>query len=241
MTQPPLDAAAFAAKWGDNARRESASSQEHFIDLCRLLGAPTPNEADPAGADYAFEYPASRTSTGGRGSTDVFRRGFFGWEYKGADRDLADAYRQLLDYRESLGNPPLLVVSDMDTIEVRTNFTDTAPAVRRVALADLAAGGDRTAEALRVLRAVMYDPEALRPERTPDEVTALAAARFAEDAGLLPHGILTGLVESRGGDPAEFARGLGDLFASCPTARPDASSATTASSGSTAASSTTPA
>ena len=241
MTQPPLDAAAFAAKWGDNARRESASSQEHFIDLCRLLGAPTPNEADPAGADYAFEYPAQRTSTGGRGSADVFRRGFFGWEYKGAHADLAGAYRQLLDYRESLGNPPLLVVSDMDTIEVRTNFTDTASAVRRVALADLAAGGDRAAEALRVLRAVMERPEALRPERTPDEVTALAAARFAEaarslgerghdpeavahflnrvlfclfaeDAGLLPHGILTGLVESRGGDPAEFARGLGDLF-----------------------------
>ena len=241
MTQPPLDAAAFAAKWGDNARRESASSQEHFIDLCRLLGAPTPNEADPAGADYAFEYPASRTSTGGRGSADVFRRGFFGWEYKGAHADLAGAYRQLLDYRESLGNPPLLVVSDMDAIEVRTNFTDTASAVRRVALADLAAGGDRAAEALRVLRAVMERPEALRPERTPDEVTALAAARFAEaarslgerghdpeavahflnrvlfclfaeDAGLLPHGILTGLVESRGGDPAEFARGLGDLF-----------------------------
>ncbi len=241
MTQPPFDAAAFAAKWGDNARRESASSQEHFIDLCRLLGAPTPNEADPAGADYAFEYPASRTSTGGRGSADVFRRGFFGWEYKGAHADLAAAYRQLLDYRESLGNPPLLVVSDMDAIEVRTNFTDTASAVRRVALADLAAGGDRAAEALRVLRAVMERPEALRPERTPDEVTALAAARFAEaarslgerghdpeavahflnrvlfclfaeDAGLLPHGILTGLVESRGGDPAEFARGLGDLF-----------------------------
>ena len=170
MTQP-FDAAAFAAKWGDNARRENASSQEHFIDLCRMLGAPTPNEADPAGADYAFEYPAVRTSTGRRGSADVFRRGRFGWEYKGAHGDLAGAYGQLLDYRESLGNPPLLVVSDMDAIEVHTNFTDTASAVRRVALADLAAGGERTAGALRVLRAVMDDPEALRPERSPDEVT----------------------------------------------------------------------
>ena len=240
MTQP-FDAAAFAAKWGDNTRRENASSQEHFIDLCRMLGAPTPNEADPAGADYAFEYPAARTSTGRRGSADVFRRGRFGWEYKGAHGDLAGAYRQLLDYRESLGNPPLLVVSDMDAIEVHTNFTDTASAVRRVVLADLAAGGDRTAEALRVLRAVMDDPEALRPERSPDEVTRIAAARFAdvarslgerghhpeavahflnrvlfclfaEDIGLLPSGILTGMIGSRGGDPAEFARALADLF-----------------------------
>ena len=30
-------AAAFAAKWRENARRERASSQEHFIDLCRLV------------------------------------------------------------------------------------------------------------------------------------------------------------------------------------------------------------
>ena len=240
--RPTLDAAAFAARWGDNARRESASSQEHFIDLCGLLGVPTPNEADPAGADYAFEYPAARTSTGRRGSADVFRRGRFGWEYKGADRNLDAAYRQLLDYRESLGNPPLLVVSDMDAIEVHTNFTDTASAVHRVALADLAAGGERTAGALRVLRAVMDDPEALRPGApTPDEVTAIAAARFAEvarslgerghepeavahflnrvlfclfaeDIGLLPAGILTGMIESRGSDPAEFAHGLAELF-----------------------------
>ena len=46
---PALSAAEFAAKWRDNARRERASSQEHFIDLCRLLGVPTPNEADPTG------------------------------------------------------------------------------------------------------------------------------------------------------------------------------------------------
>ena len=47
--RPTLSAAGFAAKWRDNARRENAASQEHFIDLCRMLGAPTPNEADPAG------------------------------------------------------------------------------------------------------------------------------------------------------------------------------------------------
>ena len=238
--RPTLDAATFAARWVDNARRERPSSQEHFIDLCDLLGVPTPNEADPTGERYSFEAGADRSS-GGRGRADVWKRGFFGWEYKGAHSDLDAAYRQLLDYRESLGNPPLLVVSDMDAIEVHTNFTDTASAVHRVALADLAAGGERTAGALRVLRAVMTDPEALRPERTPDEVTALAAARFAdvarsmaerghepeavahflnrvlfclfaEDAGLLPAGILTGLIESRGSDPAEFARGLAELF-----------------------------
>ena len=237
---PTLSAAEFAAKWRENARRERPSSQEHFIDLCRLLGVPTPNDP-PASPDYTFEAGAERLSTGGQGWADVWKRGRFGWEYKGAHADLAAAYRQLLDYREDLANPPALVVSDMDRIEVHTNFTGTRPAVHVFTLDDLAEGGERTAEALRILRAVMLDPEALRPEQTPDEITQLAATRFAEiarsmherghdpeavahhlnrvvfclfaeDARLLPPRILTGMIESRRSDPEEFDRGLSALF-----------------------------
>ena len=236
-----LSAADFAAKWRDNVRRERAASQEHFIDLCRMLGVPTPNEGDPSGESYTFEAGAERTSTGRQGWADVWKRGCFGWEYKGAHADLAAAYRQLLDYREDLENPPALVVSDMDLIEVHTNFTGTRPEVHRITLVDLAEGGDPTAEALRVLRAVMLEPEALRPEQTPDEITELAAARFAaiarsmrdrgyhpeavahhlnrvvfclfaEDARLLPERIVTGMIESRRADPDEFTRGLAELF-----------------------------
>ncbi len=149
-----MSAADFAAKWRESARRERASSQEHFIDLCRMLGVPTPNDP-PASPDYTFEAGAERLSTGRQGFADVWKRGHFGWEYKGRHADLAAAYRQLLDYREDLENPPALVVSDMDRIEVHTNFTGTRPAIETVTLDDLAEGGERTAEALRVLRAVM--------------------------------------------------------------------------------------
>ncbi len=240
-TRPTLSAADFAAKWRDNVRRERPSSQEHFINLCQLLGVQTPNEADPTGEWYSFEAGAKRTSTGGTGAADVWKRGFFGWEYKGAHADLGAAYRQLLDYREALENPPLLVVSDMDVIEVHTDFTNTKTAVRRVTLEDLAAGGERTAEALRLLRAVMSEPEALRPRQTPDEVTQLAAARFAdiarsmqerghepeavahflnrvlfclfaEDVGLLPARLMTDLVRSRRDDPEAFEAGISELF-----------------------------
>ena len=239
--RPTLSAAGFAAKWRDNARRESPSSQEHFIDLCRMLGVATPNEADPTGEWYSFEAGAARTSTGGTGAADVWKRGVFGWEYKGAHADLGAAYRQLLDYREALANPPLLVVSDMDLIEVHTNFTGTRPVVETVTLDQLAAGGETTAEALRVLRAVMSEPEALRPRQTPDEVTQLAAARFAdiarsmqerghepedvahflnrvlfclfaEDVGLLPARLMTDLVRSRANDPEAFTAGISELF-----------------------------
>ena len=236
-----MSAAAFAARWRENARRERASSQSHFIDLCRLLGVPTPNEADPAGESYTFEAGAERLSTGRRGWADVWKRGYFGWEYKGAHADLRAAYRQLIDYREDLASPPALVVSDMDRIEVHTNFTGTRPVVHEVTLDDLAEGGDRTAEALRILRAVMLDPSALRPEQTPAEITQIAAARFAEiaqsmherghepevvahhlnrvvfclfaeDALLLPERVLTEMIESRRGDPEAFDRGVADLF-----------------------------
>ena len=177
-TLPHSSAADFAAKWRDNARRERASSQEHFIDLCRLLGMPTPNEADPTGDRYTFEAGAERTSTGKQGwAGRLETRPFSAGSTRGAHADLAAAYRQLLDYREALENPPLLVVSDMERVEVHTNFTNTRPAVHIMTLADLAAGGERSAEALRILRAVMSEPEALRPKTD---------ARRGDEGGRVP-------------------------------------------------------
>ena len=240
MKSPEFSAAEFAAKWRDNARRERAASQEHFLDLCRLLSVQTPAEADPSGDSYTFEAGVEKLG-GGQGWADVWKRGHFGWEYKGDRADLSAAYRQLLDYREDLENPPALVVSDMDRIEVHTNFTNTRPRVHEVTLDDLAAGGDQSAEALRILRAVMLEPEELRPRQTPDEVTQAAASRFAdlarsmqergcepesvahflnrvlfclfaEDVGLLPRRLMTDLIESRKDDPVEFTNGLADLF-----------------------------
>lgn len=102
----------FAAKWAGSQATERAAAQEHFIDLCRMLGYPTPNEADPAGEWYAFEKGAEKLG-GGDGFADVWKRGHFAWEYKGKKKDLVAAYKQLNDYREALENPPLLVVCDL--------------------------------------------------------------------------------------------------------------------------------
>ncbi len=46
---------AFIDKWQRAELKERAAAQEHFIDLCRLLGQPTPAEADPTGNRYTFE------------------------------------------------------------------------------------------------------------------------------------------------------------------------------------------
>ena len=45
----------FIAKWRKVELKERSAAQEHFIDLCRLVGHPTPAEADPSGADFCFE------------------------------------------------------------------------------------------------------------------------------------------------------------------------------------------
>ncbi|HZJ24851.1 MAG TPA: hypothetical protein VFD54_16150 [Anaerolineales bacterium] len=109
----------FVSKWKRVTSREKQIYQEHFIDLCRLVDHQTPNEADPTGKRYAFEMGAAKTS-GGQGWADVAKLNYFGWEYKGKNDDLDKAYSQLLRYRDSLNNPPLLIVSDINNIIIRT-------------------------------------------------------------------------------------------------------------------------
>jgi hypothetical protein len=104
----------FAAKWRDVTTGERASAQSHFGDLCRMLGEPTPTDADPTGSWYAFEKGAEKFDGRDR-FADVWKKGFFAWEYKGKRTDLRAAYRQLVDYKDALENPPLLVVSDLDS------------------------------------------------------------------------------------------------------------------------------
>src|SRR5438552_12890013 len=145
----------FIAKWQRVDLSERSACQQHFLDLCELLGQPKPAAADPEGAWYCFERGVSKTE-GGHGWADVWMRGHFGWEYKGKHKDLGAAYAQLLQYREALENPPLLVVCDLDRFEVHTNFTSTAAVIHRFTLAKLR---DDPAGPLRILRAVFTNPE----------------------------------------------------------------------------------
>ncbi len=238
-TQPTLAPGAFAAKWRGVTTTEKAASQEHFIDLCRMLGEPTPHEADPTGAQYAFEKRVSKAA-GGDGFADAWKRDFFAWEYKGKEKDLRAAYVQLMGYKDDLGNPPLLVVSDLERIEIHTNFTGLSPVVKLVTLDDLAA--DDPSDALATLRAVFTAPEELRPRVQPAQITEQAARHFAEiaqslrsrghdpeavahfldrilfclfaeDAGLLPKGIFQRLSEASHGRSSVFSTALGELFA----------------------------
>ena len=151
----------FIRKWTASSLTERSAAQQHFLDLCALLEEATPAESDPAGDTFTFE-KGGTTATGGHGWADVWKRGFFGWEYKGPHKDLKAAYLQLLKYREDLENPPLLVVCDFVHFEVHTNFTNTPPVIYKFTLDDLilttpVPGSDLSA--LDILRAVFQEPE----------------------------------------------------------------------------------
>ena len=229
-----MDVQTFIAKWRKVELTERAAAQQHFLDLCEVVGHPKPAEADPSGEWFAFERGALKQG-GGRGWADVWKRDFFGWEYKGKHKNLDDAFRQLLLYRESLENPPLLVVCDMDRLRVHTNFTAAVNQTHEISLADLAEPHN-----LEIVRAVFHEPARLRPRVTVAGVTTEVAERlagvarsmrdrgleptavarfldrivfclFAEDVGLLPKQLFSDIVEHVHG-PAHFAQLVGQLF-----------------------------
>jgi len=117
----------FIRKWKPVALTERATAQEHFIDLCRLFDHPTPAEDDPQGDHFAFEKGASKIG-GGEGWADVWKKGFFAWEYKKKKRDLGKALEQLTHYAAALENPPLHVACDTHLFRIETRWTNEASA-----------------------------------------------------------------------------------------------------------------
>lgn len=226
----------FITKWLNSPIKERAAAQAHFLDLCDLLGEPHPAAVDPTGLDYGFEVGATKT-TGGNGFADVFKRGFFAWEYKGTRANLDDAFAQLQRYAVALDNPPLLIVSDIGTtIRIYTNWTNSVSKRYEIAIADLEDPVKRG-----WLKSALSDPEALRPAKTRQELTEEVATEFAvlahslrrrghkpeevahfinrlvfcmfaEDVKLLPDGMFTRMLGQALDNPAEFEDFARELF-----------------------------
>ena len=230
----------YIAKWRASELKERSAAQSHFNDLCRMLGEPTPTDADPTGEWYCFERGA-RKDTGGDGWADVWKRGCFAWEYKGKRAYLDTAFNQLRQYALALENPPLLIVSDMARFRIRTNWTNSVSVTHEFTLDDLADGANRDQ-----LKWAMSDPERLRPGETRQTVTERGAATFAElaqslrdrghnpqtvahfvnrlvfcmfaeDVGLLPDNMFTRMLERTRRDPERFMNYASRLFGAMAT------------------------
>ncbi|MCC7494916.1 MAG: class I SAM-dependent DNA methyltransferase [Fimbriimonadaceae bacterium] len=223
--------AQFQVRWQQHQYNEQQGYQRHFQDLCALVGYEPPHDA----GRFTFEKQVNKLG-GGHGRADVWLNGHFGWEYKGPGADLVAAYVQLAEYREALGNPPLLVVSDLDRVEIHTNWPNTTHQVHRFATADI--GEPAT---LRLLQALFTDPELLNPKLIREAISQQAARQvadvfdamtgrgvdpheaahflmrvvfslFAEDVRLLPPKLVTDLLRRRVDDPERLDRQLGNLF-----------------------------
>lgn len=219
----------FAAKWSNTEFGEKQASQEMFLDLCAVVGHPTPGDYGDAGV-FTFEKGVPG------GSADAYLKGCFGWEFKGSDRDLDAALPQLLRYQVHLMTPPLLIVSSFRTIRIQTNFPGMETVRYEIPVADIA-----QADHLEKLRNVFFNPHRLRPNRTVEAVTKetadifhaivmdmeqdsadseklahylnqLVFCLYAEDAGLLPGKPFSQIARDLYRDPKHFDEAIRDLF-----------------------------
>jgi type II restriction/modification system DNA methylase subunit YeeA len=200
-----------------------------FLDICRLVGHPTPVEyGNPEAFTFEKRVPG--------GSADAYLEGRFGWEFKGSDRQLDEALNQLLRYQVHLKTPPLLIVSSFHTIRIRTNFPGMETLLHEIPVAGL-----DQADSFNKLRHAFFDPDELRPNRSLEDVTRETADLFrsivsdmeqrsgdpeklarylnqivfclyAEDAGLLPDALFTRIVRQHFRHPEVFNRAVSDLF-----------------------------
>ncbi len=212
----------FVKRWARRSISERAGSQSHFNDLCDMLGVPKPTDNPATDSDYCFEAQTDvsaaavystqavdglpiyqvRASSGG-GFADVWMRDHFCWEYKRPDKckTLDAALVQLKIYKDSLGNPPLLVVCDNNRFEIHTNFTGYPPTTYRFNITDLTVPSDDwkrrhpAIAPLAILRKVFGDPDWFRPAKTTAAITEERATDIGQlaialrDAGNDPHAV----------------------------------------------------
>ncbi len=226
---PGMTPQQFIAKWHNVQFGEKQASQEMFLDICALVGHPTPVAY---GNSDVFTFEKSVPG----GFADAYLEEHFGWEFKGSDAQLPEAINQLLRYQVYLKTPPLLIVSSFRMILIRTNFPGMETVLHEIPVASL----DQPAQLVK-LRSAFFAPSEFRPDRSVEQVTQETANLFrdivadmeqhdadpeglarylnqivfclyAEDAGLLPEGLFTRIVHEQYRNPALFNRAVTNLF-----------------------------
>ncbi len=228
---------AFVEKWAQSTLTERQGAQSHFIELCAVLGVEPPG-GTVSESHYTFEKGLTKTG-GGHGWADVWKRGCFGWEYKSKGENLGEALRQLKVYQGALDNPPLLIVSDMERIEIHTSWTNMVQETHVFTFDDLIDGrrrallkkafseseveafkpGKRRAElTAEVAREFVTLAQNLRERGHPAEqvahfVNRMVFCMFAEDVELLPDKIFSKLLKVSLADATRFHKHASGLFA----------------------------
>ncbi|MFI4855139.1 MAG: DNA methyltransferase, partial [Phycisphaerales bacterium JB065] len=198
----PTDQRETDSSYGFEARTELPGS-------AAFAKARKANTDDPAQLHLLSVVTGSQPSKSGGGYCDVWKKDHFCWEYKrpGKYSSLDAVFAQLNYYRNSLGNPPLLIACDLDTIEIRTNFTGFVPKHYTIRIDDLLTPSEEwkkqdSRSPMQVLRLVFEDPDALKPRERVDTVTEELAKTIGELARAL---------REAGHDPEQVAHFLMQL------------------------------
>ena len=232
---PTMTPHEFVGRWLNAGFGERQGSQPFFIDLCAVVGHPTPAAyGDPERFTFEKWVPG--------GFADAYFEEHFGWEFKGQDAQLDSAFDQLLRYQVHLKTPPLLIVSSFQTIRIQTNFPGMETARYDVAIGELEQPErlelvrdaffaphrfrDRlrsvdavTRETASLFQSIVEDMEARNedPERLARYLNQLVFCLYSEDAGLLPDGLFSRIVRQHYRDPAIFDRAIRSLFSQMST------------------------
>ena len=165
---PAMTPQAFIAKWRNVEFGEKQASQEMFLDLCALVGHPTPVAyGNPDAFTFEKWVPG--------GFADAYLEDRFGWEFKGSDDQLPGAFNQLLRYQVYLKTPPLLIVSSFRRIQIRTNFPGMETVLHEIPILELEEPGQ-----LAKLRNCFFAPDEFRPNRSVEDVTRETAELFRD-------------------------------------------------------------
>ena len=187
----------FVEKWSRVELSERSASQQHFIDLCRLLRQPTPADHDATGAEYAFEKGVGVSSGASQGAKGEY--GFAGGWQSGCDRfmdrvaEFSELSREVQRaempellhprmsdvYREKVGSLCLALESE----ESRTGAADAIRALVEAIL--LEPDGDQLKITLKGDLAGMLSA-ARDSKRSPDTGDLMVQIKLVAGAGFEP-------------------------------------------------------
>ena len=199
----PANVDAFITRWKTAAGgSERANYQLFIVELCQLLGVPSPDPSGEDSRDHAYVCERRVVFRHGNGSVsqgfiDCYKRGCFVLEAKGSrkadgqvlSRKMEEARSQAQNYARALpadseGRPPFLLIVDVGkTFELYAEFTRSGaehtpfPDAQnhRIPLAGLA-----RPEVQARLRALWLDPMSLDPSRQSARATREIADMLAQ-------------------------------------------------------------
>ncbi len=164
----------FIAKWQRASSSERTACQQHFLDLCELLGQPKPAEADPDGRLVHLRerrrHDRGRPGLGRRLDARPFRLGIQGQAHATSRRPTSNSC--------STARPWKTRRCWSSATWTASRSIPTSPARPSRSTPSIWPGWPSGAN-LDILRRVFTDPESLKPGITSEAITVEAAKRFA--------------------------------------------------------------